>query len=993
MIGFLYGQTEYNLLENSIHLDDYINRAILNDYKILSITDKNMYGHYKFYQKCKQNNIKPIIGLSIKINSFTARDNYLLAYAQNKVGYSNLVNIATQLEIEEIISDDFLKTHSDGLIFVTSAMDSDFEYYIFEQKYSLAYDELVRLKGLCKKLYVGIMPSSFIFETISQDELSFINKNKLDYLPLSKCCYLDKEDEKVYNALIKISDLKKIMGLDDFHFKSKEELEREFSSLPDIFDNLAEFVELIEDNIIENKYILPKYPNPYNLTSDDYLKGLCLKGLEKRLSKCSGYDYEIYKNRLDYELSVIKKMGYDDYFLIVWDYVKFAKNNGILVGPGRGSAAGSLVSYCLGITEIDPIKYDLMFERFLNPERISMPDIDMDFPDDRRDEVISYVKDKYGKDHVCYITTFGTFQLKSSIRDLFKVFGYDNKYIDMMIKFLSHNPIEQEINNYYSNHPELIELIMIAKKLEDLPRHISTHAAGIILSSESLMNFIPLRVGPNGMFQSQLEAVDLEKLGLLKMDFLGIRNLSILSDMVEEIKKTNPKFDLRAIPLDNKKTFDLFKKADTLGIFQFESAGITNVLRRMKASTFEDIVAILALYRPGPMENIDAYIEYKFGKKVLYLHDDLIPILKDTYGIIIYQEQIMKIAQKFAGYTLAQADVLRKAISKKQKEILETERIRFVSSSVQNGYQEQIANQIYDYIVKFADYGFNRSHSVSYAILSYQMQYIKANYLDIFLSKLLNNVIGNDNDMLTYIKYCYSKNIVIFPPDVNTSGSKFTVTKSGLVMPLNAIHNIGSIATKKIIEERNLNGKYLSFFNFKERLRKEINERMIESLINSGAFDCFNETHAYMLNNIDSKFESYISVDESINDINELSFKELQDNEYESLGFNLKYDVFKDYDRYVSTYKASMPNELTVGKTVNVVALISRVKTTETKKRELMAFVELNCNHQVLDTVIFSDEYAQYHDVFDAKGLVLLNGVVRERNGNIQLQIIKAKKL
>ena len=991
MVGFLYGQTEYSILENAIHLDDYINHAIDNGFSFLTITDSNLHGHYKFYKKCKSNNIKPIIGLEVKIKSFYERKNCVLLYAKNTVGYQNLIRISTEQELNKVVDDEFIKTHSDGLFLVTSAVNSDFEYCIFKEDFHSAKVELSRIKDLCKEFYLGVMPSSFLYDVIYEDLYKIIKEEKLTVLPIAKSSYLTEEDDIVYLSLLKIGDSKTVLSVDDFHLKTKEELLEEFADIKIVFDNLEKVVSEIEEDLIKEDYPLPKYPNKANVNSFEYLTVLCNKGLTKRLINTSKV-YEIYKERLDYELQIISKMGYEDYFLIVWDFVKFAKNNDILVGVGRGSAPGSLVAYSLGITDLDPIEYNLLFERFLNPERISMPDIDVDFPDDKRDFVINYVKEKYGLEHVCYISAFGTFQLKSSVRDLFRINGYDTKYIETVIRILEEGMSDGEIKNELVNHPELIELIQIAKKIEGLPRHISTHAAGIILSDNSLLNSVPLRAGLNQMYQSQLEASDLEQLGLLKMDFLGIRNLSIVHDMVKEIKRNDPSFDLRKIPLDDKNTFELLQSGDTLGIFQLESTGITNVIKKMKPSHFEDLVAVLALYRPGPMDNIDSYIKRKHKEEFEYLHPLLEPILKDTYGIIIYQEQIMRIAQVFAGYSLGEADVLRRAVSKKKKDVLDAERTRFVKHSIDNGYGEDVANQIYDYIAKFADYGFNRSHTVAYSIFSYQMAYLKTNYLNIFLSKLLNNVIGNDSELANYVKYTIAKKIKVAAPDVNLSSTCFVIKNDTLLMPINAIHSIGSVVANKIVKERK-NGPFKDFFDFKGRMGSEVNSRMLENLINAGFFDSFGLTHSYLLQNTSSDYESYISEDEMVLDVAEFDNDVLRENELSALGFNLKYDIFGQYLTLKAQYKATNPTDLVVDKKVNVIGQIKRIKTIKTKKGDEMAFITLDCNYEVLDVVAFSEVYNEYKVVFASKNLVLFNGTVRERDGNLQLQLNKAKEL
>ena len=991
MLGFMYGQTEYQILENAIHLEDYVSFGVSNGFSFLTITDSNLHGHFKFYNLCKANNIKPVIGLSVKINSSVNRENIVLLYAKNKEGYQNLLEISTKQALEGVVEDDFIKSHSKGLFLVTSAVESDLDYLIYCQEYNEAVSELQRLQSLTSNFYLGVMPSSFLYETIYQDLFKLSEKYHLIMLPVSKTSYMNKEDELVYHSLLKIGETNKVLSIDDLHLKTKEELLDEFREISFVFDNLESVINDISEDIISFDHPLPKYQNKLGISSNEYLSKLCKKGLDKRLLNIKA-NKEEYSSRLEYELDIINKMNYNDYFLIVWDFVKFAKNNKILVGPGRGSAPGSLVAYCLGITDIDPIKYGLLFERFLNPERVSMPDIDIDFPDDKRDLVINYVKEKYGSDHVCYISAFGTFQLKSSVRDLFRITGYDSKYIDVVIKLLEKNSTDEDIKKELGNHHELIELIWIAKKIEGLPRHISTHAAGIILSSSSLFKSIPLRSGMNNIYQSQLEAVDLEKLGLLKIDFLGIRNLSLVSDMINEISKCDANFDIRNISYSDDKTFKLLSSGDTLGIFQLESSGITNVIKKMKPTKFEDLVAVLALYRPGPMDNINEYIERKHGKTFTYLHPNLKDILEDTYGIIIYQEQIMKIAQVFAGYSLGEADILRRAVSKKKKDVLEAEREKFISSSVDNGYDINVANEIYDYIAKFADYGFNRSHTVAYGIFSYQMAFIKANYFDIFVAKILNNVIGNDSELANYVKYCLGKGIEIYPPNINISTNRFIIKEGALIMPINAVHSVGNLVAKKIIAERN-NSLFKDFFDFKNRMSSEVNSRMLENLVGAGFFESFGKSHAYLMQNINSSFSSYISGSEAIDDLQEFSYEKLKEDEYNALGFNLKYNNFKEYQKFFEMYKATNPNELIIDKKVNVVGQIKRVKSLKTKKGDYMAFVTLDCNNQLLDLVLFSEVYNNYFDVLNSKGLILVNGFVRERNDSLQIQVEKMKKL
>lgn len=989
MVGFLYGQTEYNLLENVIHLDDYISSGVKNGYNFLSITDNNLYGHYKFYKKCLQNNIVPLLGLKVNLHSRFAGANYVLIYALNRNGYRNLMHLTSIESKNGVLFDEEIIKYNDGIALVTAAMDGDFEKLIYEKRYDEAEEELERLLQLTKHFYIGIMPGSFLFDTICDEEMAIVEQYDLKYLPLAKTCYLTEDDSYAYETLLKINDPKKSLGLDDFHFRSKEELIEEFMDYPLAFQHLEAFFKLVEKDIVPQGHKLPVFKNNLGLSSSNYLQKLAQKGLEKRLNS---KNIPRYYERLNYELNVINKMGYDDYFLIVWDFIKYAKTHNIMVGPGRGSAAGSLVAYSLGITEIDPLKHDLLFERFLNPERVSMPDIDTDFEDIRRDDVIKYVKEKYGLNHVCYISAFGTFQIKSAIRDLFRVFGYDSKYIEPIINFLQSSRTKEEIENEFSNHPELINLISIAQKLEGLPRHVSTHAAGIIISGDDLFDTIPLREGLNGLYQAQLEASDLEELGMLKIDFLGIRNLTLLKQMVNEINRYIPSFKLKNIPLDDKDTFNLFANGDTLGIFQFESRGMVRVLKDMKPSSFEDIVAILALYRPGPMDQIATFIENKKRQKINYLHEDLAAILAPTYGVIVYQEQIMRIAQKFAGYSLGEADILRRAVSKKKRDVLELERTRFVKNATQRGYSSEVSNAIYDYIVKFADYGFNRNHSVAYGLLAYQIAYIKTHYLKVFMAKMLDNAISNDSETVQYIDYVRKHGIKLLPFDINKAGASYLIIKEGLIPPLGLIKGMGVGLVNTILEERK-KGLFKDAIDFKKRLHEHLNEFVLNNLIDAGCFDYTGKSHPFWKEKVSSNFELYISDNEMITDIKEYSEDLLRENEKKALGFNLKYDLFVNYQTYFVKYKATMPSDFQIGKTVNVIGVVSNVRVIKTKKNENMAFIYFNANHEMLDVVSFSDTFNIYHNVFDSKGLVLINGVVRKRNDEIQVTLIKAKEL
>jgi len=633
--------------------------------------------------------------------------------------------------------------------------------------------------------------------------------------------------------------------------------------------------------------------------------------------------------------------------------------NDILVGPGRGSAAGSLVAYCLGITDIDPLEYDLLFERFLNPERITMPDIDLDFPDHKRDLVIRYVQEKYGKNHVISIITFGTFALRSSIRDIARVMKIDLSRVNAIIKRVLNDQID-------TTDQETIRLLDVAKRIEGLPRNSGTHAAGMILSKQDLTKTIPLQEGVDGYYQSQFEATELEGLGLLKIDFLGIRNLQIIEDVVRLITDIDRNFLLKDIPLTDKKTYQLLSRADTDGVFQLESSGMKNVLTKLKPKNFEDIIALLALFRPGPMENIDEYIARRNGKAYADIHPQLEKILKPTYGIIVYQEQIMRILHEFAGYSLAEADLIRRAISKKDKTVLEEERIRFIEKCLAKNLTQRIAEEIYDLIVKFADYGFNRSHSVAYSLVAYQMAYLKANYYLQFMSVLLTHVIGSQQAIQQYVTDLRKNNILVLGPDIHRSTDRFIQDGKTILMPLTQIKSLGKTQVQKILTERN-KGPFTDFFDFKNRMVGLINDRNMEMLIHSGALDTFNLTHHTMVENKKTEvsgYEKYI-VDFKMQTYPEYPFKQLSDLEKEALNLNLKYHPLVKYEAYIKEHQLDQLETAYTKQLSRVLGFITRQKTIKTKQGKPMAFLTIDDGQHQLEGTLFSDNYLKYQPLLD----------------------------
>lgn len=958
MIGVLGIQSSYSMLKNTIPMETLVREVKARGYDFLALSDEQLHGMLHFYRMAEKNAIKPILGIQVQV-SYNILETSFLIYVKNQTGYQNLLQISMLKSQNELTYEKLIELQK-GLIFV-SHKTSVIDQHLLNKDTDQALDIGIEFKNKFDDFYFGLSLDDFDHEIVVAPELKKLSKNLgIKMLPIHQTSYLNVDDKSVYEALIKIeSDQNEIKDEADFHLLSHEDIRQLFSDYQDVFDHLNEFVNLINYQWEKPKFDMPTY-DIKGSSSKAFIKSLAIKGLKKRLAN-TNKDHKIYQERLLYELDVIHSMGFDHYFLIVFDFVRYAKTHDIFVGPGRGSAAGSLVSYCLGITDIDPIEYNLLFERFLNPERITMPDIDMDFPDNKRDEVINYVQQKYGSHHMISIVTFGTFALRSSIRDIARVMKIDLQRVNAIIKRVLNEQID-------TTDEETVRLLKVAKKIEGLPRHTGTHAAGMILASQDLLKYIPLQQSSQGFYQSQFEASELESLGLLKIDFLGIRNLQIIDDVCKLIQKEHPDFNIKEIPLDDKKTYDLLSHAKTEGIFQLESSGMRNVLRKLKPTNFEDIVALLALFRPGPMDHIDEYIERRNGKKYTYIHPKLKDIVEPTFGIIIYQEQIMRIAHEFAGYTLAEADLLRRGISKKDKDILEKEGSRFIEKCERKNYPKDIAQTIYDLIVKFADYGFNRSHSVAYGMVAYQMAYLKANYYQIFMSILLSNVIGNDQTIYDYILDLRKNGINIEPPNIQISTDRFESVRDKIYMPLTQIKSIGKTLVQKILDVRK-EEQFNDFQSFKNRMKSVINERNMEMLIHSGALDVFSMNHRTMIEHKKTEhagYEMYIS-DFKLKTYDEYGFKELAIFEKEAIGFNMTYHPLRLYEKYILENKLDTIEQAKQKNYSRFLGFIIAKKTIKTKQGKSMAFITIDDGQNQIEVTLFSSHYEKYMDILDDK--------------------------
>ncbi len=948
-----------SFLTSMIKIDELIKVALSNNLKALTITDNNMYGALDFYKACTKNNIKPIIGLEISLPE------KIILYAMNYQGYLNLVKLTT-IKSEINLNLDILSKYSDNLICLIP----------YESKN--IYNEI-------KKIY------KYLFITY-KNESQKANIKAKNILYMDEILCLTKEDEKYLKYLKAIKEGIPVSNIKEtYNHKS-------LLPLKGLDKNNELLVSLCDLKIKIHQNLLPVYDE----TKDAYteLKRQCINGMKKIFGLKAPKKYAI---RLKKELDIINKMGFCNYFLIVADYIKFAKENNILVGPGRGSAAGSLVAYALNITTIDPLKYNLLFERFLNPERITMPDIDVDFEDTKREEVIKYCLNKYGQKKVALIVTFGTLAAKQAVKDVSKILEVDSKKADNLSKLLdsklslNQNYQNPKIKRYLQMNPEFQNVYKIASKFEGLKRHTSLHAAGIIISKYELDNIVPLDKTHDGFYATEYDKEHLENLGLLKMDFLGLKNLSLITNILNEIK--NLTFD--TIPENDVQALNIFTTANTTGIFQFESEGMKNFLQKFKPTTFEDIVSALALFRPGPMKNIDSYINRKQGKeKINYFHPDLEPILKPTYGIIVYQEQIMQIANIMAGYSLAEADLLRRAMSKKSESILLKEKDKFIEGSIKKGYDKTLATKVYGTIFKFADYGFNRSHSVAYAMISYRMAYLKAHYPYIFMKHLLTSAINSEIKTKEYIYECTQNGVVIHKPDINISEDKYINKNNQIIFPLTNIKNVGINATKIILNERK-KVPFKDIFDFVCRCYGgPVNTKTLEALIYAGTFDNFGINKNTLIQNLDiitgySEIGAYVSDDTFKPELNqkpELPKKELMQKELEVFGFYLSRHPITDY-------KKQNPNAIELkhldkyfDKLIEAIVIVDKTKEIDTKNKEKMMFLTASDELATTTIVLFPKTYQTINQI-EVGNIIKINGRVEKRFDKYQIIATKITKL
>jgi DNA polymerase III subunit alpha len=1032
----LHVHSHYSLLDGLSKIDELLDYAKELGMDSIALTDHGvLYGAVEFFKKAKERGIKPIIGCEVYVANEKMEQKrpgiddkryHLVLLAKNETGYKNLVKMITRAHLEGFyykprIDEELLSQNAEGLIAMTACVQGKIPRLILANKTKEAEELALKYKKLFGEgnFYLELQNHPHVEEQAKVNEKLIAMSKKLD-IPLvatNDCHYLRKDDAEAQDILMLINtgadanDPERLtMEGDDFSLKSPEQMAEEFKETPEALENTQKIADACNLEFELGKIKLPYYEVPLGKAPDQYLKELCYQRLETRYPKPS----KEVKERLDYELSVIAETGFAGYFLIVQDFVNWAKENRIVVGPGRGSAAGSLVSYVLNITNVDPLAYDLLFERFINPERISMPDIDLDFADRRRDEVIEYVAQKYGRDRVAQIITFGTMAARAVIRDVGRALGYPYGYCDKLAKMVpfgfSLNQTLKKIDEFkqaYDYDDKARRLIDLAKKLEGVARHASTHACGVVISKDPLETVVPLQhpTQNEGTIVTQYEMHAIEDLGLLKMDFLGLKNLTIIEDTLARIYKVHGQsIDIQKLPLDDEATYETLRKADTVGVFQLESGGMRRYLKQLKPTEFEDIIAMVALYRPGPMEFIPDYISRKLGKKKIeYIHPKLEPILKNTQGICIYQEQLMQIARQLAGFTMGEADVLRKAVGKKIESLLAAQKEKFIDGMTKNGVKETTAKQLWEWVMPFARYGFNRSHSASYATVAYQTAYLKTHYPVEFMAAVLTSERTDVERISILIEECEKMKIKVLPPDVNESFMNFSVVpqKNQIRFGLLAIKNVGHNVVEAILQERKERGHYASIDDFVSRVNsKDLNKKSLESLIKAGAFDKLGERNQ-LLSNLEkllnharetqkNKSNGQKGLFDGMKLTNNFSMTDVPASqeterltwEKELLGLYVSGHPVEKYKKIMERkcLPIAQVSQDLIGRLVKVGGVISSVKKIITKTGRPMLFVNLEDDTNRIEVVVFPSTMENYPTSFQENKVVFIKGKVDNRD-------------
>ncbi len=1047
----LHVHTQYSLLDGAIRLDALLKRTAEFGMDSVAITDHGtMFGVIEFYEKAQKADIKPIIGCEAYVAPRTLADKtpidnkglcHLVLLAKNREGYANLCKLAAIAQLKGFyykprIDKNILKEHSKGLIALSACLHGEIPRLITTGKIKEA-DEAARF-------YVDTFGEDNFFlevqsnglteqEKVNQALLDMSQRLSIPLVATNDCHYLDKDDIAAHDVLLCIQtgstvhDPKRFkFKTDQLYFKSPEEMHAVFADCPGAIENTVDIAKRCNVEFDFKTYHFPKFDAASDLTVDDIFEQEVRKGYDQRLqaikAKTPDIDEKVYHDRLEYEISVIKDMGFPGYFLIVADFIRYSKENHIPVGPGRGSAAGSIVAYSMGITDLDPIKHGLIFERFLNPARMSMPDIDVDFCINGREKVFKYVTEKYGKDYVSQIITFGKLKPRAVIRDVGRALDIPLREVDIIAKMVPEpnkgfdDALKQEpkITELAKTKPEIAKLIKVCRVLEGLPRHASTHAAGVVISDKPLVEYLPLYKGKNGEVVTQFDMTYVERIGLVKFDFLGLRNLTVIKNTLGLIaRQNNTPPDLLDLDFEDPDTYSLLCAGDTTGVFQLESSGMKELLCRLKPACFDDVTALVALYRPGPLDSgmVDDYVERKHGREsVEYLLPELEPILKETYGVILYQEQVMQIAGTLANYSMAEADGLRKAMGKKIPAIMAEHRELFMKGTLENNIPSDKAKSIFDLMEKFGGYGFNKSHSAAYALIAYQTAYLKAHFSVEFMAALLTSEMHSADGVVKYIAECRSHGIPILPPDINESDKGFTVDDSKIRFGLVAVKNVGEGAIESIIEVRK-KSKFSSLFEFCERVDlRKVNKRVIESLIKCGAFDSTGEFRSRMTASLEDALDHGQRVQKEKADpqmglfdmgenkqmidlppmpeIDEWDQKQLLAFEKEALGFYITGHPLNRYEELLKKFtnvNAVSINEAKDGSAVRIGGTVKSIKAIRTKKGDPMAFVTIEDMQASVEVVIFSSVYKEVEDLLVDDSPILVQGELKKEENAVKI--------
>ncbi len=1047
MNGFvhLHLHSEYSLLDGACRIADIPTRAKECGQEAVAITDHGvMYGVVAFWEACKKAGIKPIIGCEVyvapdsrfdRVNSGEGYADHLVLLCENEMGYRNLVSLVSSGFTEGFYSkprvdDELLRTHSEGLIALSACLGGRIPKQLAKGEFTAARQTARRYAEIfgIEHFYIELQNHGLAEErNLLPSLVELARECELPLVATNDCHYLRRRDAETQAVLMCIQTNTTVdagrpaaFATDEFYLKDNNEMDMLFRAYPEAIENTRRIAERCNLDFDFSTTYLPKFPCPVGESTEETLARMAYEGLERRIERghitFGEHAKEEYLSRIEYELSVIGKMGYADYFLIVQDYVNFAKSKDIPVGPGRGSGAGSLVAFVLGITDVDSIKFDLLFERFLNPERVSMPDIDIDFCYNRRDEVIEYVGRRYGSDHVSQIITFGTLAARAAIRDVGRALGMSYGDVDVVAR-----AVPQELNitismalklpdlkNQYQASPEVKRLVDTAMALEGMPRNISVHAAGIVITDRPVTDYVPLSVS-NGTVVTQFDMDTVAKLGLLKFDFLALRYLTILHDAETGIRESDAAFDIEKIPLDDKETYRLISSGRTSGIFQLESAGMRAMLRELAPERLDDIIAAIALYRPGPMDSIPRFIECRHHPdRVRYATPELEPILRSTHGCVVYQEQVMSIFREIGGYTFGRADIVRRAMSKKKADVLLSERERFVTGAAERGIEASVAEGLFADMESFANYAFNKSHAAAYALISYRTAYLKCHYPHAYFSALLTSVLGNHAKIAEYISECTARGIRVLPPDINESRMLFSVNGKDIRFGLLALKNVGRQFLERILEERR-HGRFLSFDDFVNRLPAgELNKRMVESLLKAGTFDSLGTYRSRLLamyeimidqsaeknkNNLEGQLDMFATpglVDHrpkcDYPELPDYGIREKLLMEKEATGMYFSGQMLDEYSRQLAAVKVD-DLSLIVGddcdpadKTpASVAGIITSVTLKTTKKGDRMAFFTLEDRMAEIECLAFSRQYINYSHLIHTDGGVYVSGTLSVR--------------